>query len=253
MTRPPFDPCALALPLIARPLAQEAVALALAVFGDRDTAAIQAEVAYFLSALHHDKQWDDATTHDLETPQAVLDRWSSIDDAMAFMDTLGLSDDHPVMQRLMKTPEDGLLLLASVVLLLVYALHSIEADLMAEPDSRYDALTPKLNPYIELLHRAIVAMRTVEPVLDDWLFRLTRQQVASKGGRVRNTRFGDLHAHVVEKAQALYEDRPASQAARLISEGLDATWLNDAEGKPLLIDPLGRFTTWIREDRKTRR
>lgn len=173
--------------------------------------------------------------------------------AERFLEQLGIDKDNAI--PLVETMLDGgyeknLVQSAAILEALIQMIYEIEQDYVSRNMS-YDEFMQTVDPLILSLHGICMAFTTMPEATRDLAADVKRRRGARQGGQAKAKRQDELKDAVLTEARALHADKPATKAATAIHSKLRETgnWLVDDDGKPILNDPVSRFTAWIRQDR----
>ena len=141
---------------------------------------------------------------------------------------------------------------ATLILHYIECIQQLESRVFGKKPFDYVALMAEISPYISTLHKLIVAHNSMPTQAHALANSIKRKRGAKKGGEAKAKRVEELKALVLLEAKTRHSNSNAASAAQAIYEKLNeqGSWLNDANGTPILKDPTTRFTAWIRENRK---
>lgn len=143
--------------------------------------------------------------------------------------------------------------IGALIILRLQELKSAELALKSSYNSTdRDNISNLIKELEGQLNKLVRLIKTKEPAVKYIREAAQRRKGAFKGGIAKSRRNADLKNIAIEEYQTNFSNLSAAEAARRIFDKLKKTsaWLFDKEGKPLLKDPVNRFTLWIREYKK---
>lgn len=251
-----LDSLDFALPYIARDLCIEAIELADKLRGNVSAAEIQkfrekftqdylALVADFIKHGIPEIGFDPLNLSTL--PEAL------IDDEASFLERFEKYSNSQNFFHSAKEAVFGEADLQSVSMLLLHVemLQQLERQALNNGMKNYPEAMAALSTHIQSLHTLILVHKSLPPQAEIYADNLKRKRGARKGGAAKAGRMKELQEVVVSEAREVHSATTATKAAQAIFEKLSSqgNWLRDDKGKPLLKDPVTRFTAWIRADR----
>ncbi|PHS74137.1 MAG: hypothetical protein COB19_07725 [Porticoccus sp.] len=179
---------------------------------------------------------------------------TKLDDWPSLLSSLGLTTEANSDFKELVASDDG----KGIVELFVHALkHTVksiaklEALFLKQPSrKRYRSFSRRANDCLDILVFIRSFALIYEPATDYVAMKVVNNLKIQRANKSRHQASNELKELVLEKADSLYPDLPASASARKLANELDKTLLTSADGKPLLVDNVERFTKWIRDYRK---